>query len=361
MARDANRKSEMTPEQKQVIDRLMGAALKTWDRDLIQRCAESGADTQGLLQSGISRKDAEMVRLALSYGADVTALVSAPGGKYQPILHYAHENFDEPVFSLILSRGVPIDLKNPAGETVAELAARKGDFERMRFYVDRGADISGAVQDILFSAIAKKNAEMVRWSLEQGADVAALKKQQDGAHATALHIAFASFDEQVAGLLLKSGLDVNARASNGETVLHLCAREGDPERTKFFLARKADPLAAAYDGTSVLDEAMKAVEKAKLPDRSSDRDSWRYGSGSSSFNEQARKEKQEKTREVLTLLLDKVKEDYGRAPYNVVSGRTITVNKPVTFANKKPGAGEDVKEDAKPETKPLPPGGGNAP
>lgn len=340
--KNAPRRKDMTPEQKSVIDRLMLAALKTWDRDLIQRCAQTGADTGALLATAISRRDAEMVKLAVSFGANVNAQVeSSSGRRLMPVLHYAHEHFNEEVFSLLLNCGVPIDGKNALGETVAQLAAKSGDFSRLRFYLDKGADASACAQDAMFSAISKKNTEMLEWSFANGADVKAVRRAADGGAPTALHEAYGSYNETIISLLLDKGIDVNAPNAAGETVLHLAARDGDAQRTAFLLKRGADPLAVAYGDVSVLDEALRAVQQAQTAARTED---FRYSS-SPSFNDAAKK-KQANARDTLNMLLDCVKELYGRAPYDVAAGRDISVSKPVTLAGK--------KQDAKPDAPPHP-------
>jgi hypothetical protein len=330
-------KQPMTPEQQQVINRLMAGAIKVWDTDLIRGAAESGAQTQELLAKAIVKKSPDMVRLALQYGAEVNALVPAGGGKFQPVLHYAHENFDEPVFTLILAQGVSIDLKNPQGETVVQRAARAGDFERMRFYLAKGADLAGNAQEVLVKAIEKKDLAAIQWSIEHGADVQGRVTSGESV-TTLLHLACNNFREDIAEYLLNKGVPVEARNSAGETPLHLAARQLDAKRVEFLLQKGANPLTTSYAGVSVLDEVMKNIAERDSYDRE-------YGySASSSFSGASGKNKEAKG--VLALLLAKVKEVHGLEPYNTAVQRDITVQKPIAVSG---GKSRDEQGPPKPE------------
>jgi ankyrin repeat protein len=326
-------KQVLTPEQKQIINRMMSAAVKAWDTDLIKATVESGADCQELLVKAISKKSADMVKLAINYGADVNALIPTSDRKYQPILHYAHENFQEDIFNAILQRGVSIDLKNPQGETVVQRAARSGDFDRMRFYLGKGADLAGNAQEVLVKAIDKKDLAAIKWSVEHGADLQGRIRGSDDVMNTMLHHAFNNFREDIMDYLLNAGIGIDARNSAGETVLHLAVRNPDSKKAEYLLKNGADPLATTYAGVSVLDEGMKSVSSN---DRDSDRDRDSYYNSYSSSTSKAKEAKA-----VMTLLLNKVKDVYGIEPYNTAVQRDITVSKPIAMSSrpKDDGAG----------------------
>jgi ankyrin repeat protein len=326
-------KQAMTPEQKQVINRMLSAAVKVWDMDLIKSAVESGADCQELLVKAIAKKSPDMVKLAINYGADVTALVPTSDRKYQPILHYAHENFQEDIFNAILQRGVSIDLKNPQGETVVQRAARSGDFDRMRYYLARGADLAGNAQEVLVKAIDKKDLAAIEWAVQHGADIQGRIRANDDVMNTMLHHAFNNFREDVMDFLLKSGLNIDERNSAGETVLHLSVRTPDSKKVEYLLKKGADPLALTHAGVSVLDEGMKSIGTS---DYDRNRDSYYSSSyGSSS--------KANEAKAVMTLLLGKVKEVYGIEPYNTAMQRDIAVTKPIAISGK-------TRDDAGPST-----------
>jgi ankyrin repeat protein len=320
-------KQAMTTEQRQVINRLLASAIKVWDVDLIKGAVESGADTQELLVRAIGKKNHDLVKLAVQYGADVTALVPTGDRKFQPILHLAHENFQEDIFNTILMNGVAIDLKNPQGETVVQRAARSGDFDRMRFYLSKGADLGSSAQEVLVKAIDKKDLPAIQWAVEHGADVQGRVRSSDDVMNTTLHLAYNSFREDILDYLLKSGVNIDARNSAGETVLHLSARQPDSKKADYLLKKGADPLATTYAGISVLDEAMKNIGSNERDDRD------RYDSYSSSYSS-ASSTKTKEAKAVMTLLLARVKEVYGLEPYNTAMQRDITVSKPIAVTGK---------------------------
>lgn len=311
-------KQSMNPEQKQVINRMLSSAVKAWDLDLIKGAIESGADPQELLVKAIAKKSLDMVKLSIQYGADVKALVATGDRKFQPVLHYAHENFQEDIFNVILSQGVDIDLKNPQGETVVQRAARGGDFDRMRFYLSKDADLGGSAQEVLVKAIDKKDLAAIQWAIDNGADIKGSIRANDDVRNTMLHHAFNNFREDIMDYLLRAGIDIDARNSAGETVLHLAARGQDSKKVDYLLKKGADPLATTYAGVSVLDDAMKNITSA-------DHDRGEYYTSYS-----ASKSKEAKA--IMTLLLGKVKDSYGIEPYNTAVQRDITVSKPIAVS-----------------------------
>ena len=320
-------KQAMTPEQKQVINRMLAAAIKVWDVELIKGAVESGADTQELLARSVAKKNLDLVKLSIQYGADVNALISTGDRKFQPLLHYAHENFQEEIFTTILQQGISIDLKNPQGETVVQRAARSGDFDRMRLYLSKGADLGQNAQEVLIKALDKKDLPAIQWAVEHGADVQARVRSSDDVMNTTLHLAFNSFREDIMDYILKAGVNIDARNSAGETVLHLAARQTDARKAEYLLKNGADPLAVTYAGVSVLDEAMKSVSETRDYDRD------RYDSYSNSYNSSS-SSKTKDAKAVMALLLAKVKEVYGIEPYNTAMQRNITVSKPIAVSGK---------------------------
>lgn len=321
-------KTPMTPEQQQVIDRMMAGAIKAWDADLIKIAAESGASTQELLVRAITKKSPDFVKLAIDYGADLGTLVQSSDRKYQTILHHAHENFNEQVLEALLSKGVPIDQQNPQGETVAQRAARAGDFDKMRWYIAKGAHPTGLAQDILFKGIEKKDLPAMRWAVDNGADVQGRIRDGSEVMQTALHVALANFREDIIDYLIDNGVSVNARNSAGETPLQLAARANDIKKVDYLVRKGGDPLLRAYNGLSPLDEALKNAEAV---DTSRDYNS--YSSTSSTYNQRAKDGKA-----VLTVMLNKVKDVHGLEPYNTAIQRDITLSKPISVQGKKPDA-----------------------
>ncbi|MDE1151334.1 MAG: ankyrin repeat domain-containing protein [Micavibrio sp.] len=325
-------KPGLSKDQQQALDRVMTGALKVWDETLIRASVESGADTQDLLVKAIARRSLPMAKLALQFGADANALVATSDArKYQPLLHYAHEHFNEEVFNLLLSNGVSIEARGPQNETVVAKAIKTGDFERMRFYATRGADLSPHVQDAFFKAIEKNDHTTLRWAVGQGADVHGRQRQADDGFATAMHIAFHHFNEDTVMLLLREGVSINARNTAGETALHGATRVPDVKKVECLLKNGADPLLASHANVTPLDEAMKHITTEDT--------TWRNTSYSSSTP--AAPTVKDNAKSVLALMLGRVKEMRDTEAYSTSVKRDITAAKVITFPKPKgdaPGA-----------------------
>jgi len=316
----------LSKEQQQALDRVMTGALKVWDENLIRAAVESGADTQELLVKAISRKNVGMAKLALQFGADAQGLVpTSDSRKFQPLLHYAHDNFNEEVFNLLLSSGVGIETKGPQNDTVVQKAIKAGDFDRMRFYAKRGADLAPFVQEAFFKAIEKKDIATLRWTIDQGADVHGLLRQTDDGYATAMHVAVHHFDEDTINVLLHQGVSINARNTAGEAALHGAARAPDVKKVEFLLKNGADPLLTSHANVTPLDEAMKHVT---AEDRSWSNTSY----SSSSSNTPTVKDN---AKAVLALMLARVKELRDGEAYSTAVKRDITPAKVITFPKNK--------------------------
>jgi ankyrin repeat protein len=186
----------------------------------------------------------------------------------------------------------------------------------MHFYLKMGADLGNGVQELLFSALAKKDLEAIKWSVAHGADVHAMKKTT-GAAVSPFHAADENFREDISAFLLASGVDVDVRTSLGETALMLAARKGDSKRAGFYLAQGADPLAQAYSGNTALDEAQKYLDGAR--DNYGYRDSSRDASG----------------RAVVQLLLQEIKRRHAAELSDAAIKEDIPLPRPIMDKNRK--------------------------
>lgn len=316
--------SGMTPERQKVLERSMANAIRLWDIELIRTCVESGAPVQELLVKAIGKKNPDMVKLAVTAGADVFGLIGTDDKTWMPVLHYAHENFNEEIVRYILERGVPVDHKSPMNETVAEVAVRKGEFDKMKFYLSLGADLDHRAQEIMFAGIDRKNPEMVSWAVERGADVHG-RRLKNGVMMSALHCVSDSFHEDIAKFFIGKGVAVDVKNSTGDTPLIMAAKAGDLKRAEFFLKNGADPLALNHAGFSAVDEAYKRHEATMNSYSGSSYDRGGYSSSPPRTSD----------KDVLKLLLARVKELHGQN-FSPAIREDVLAPEPIAFKKKPP-------------------------
>ena len=110
-----------------------------------------------------------------------------------------------PMMELLVARGANVNKANAIGEQALMHAAWKGNTNAVKWLLSKGARI---------------NSEPLRWS--------------------ALHYAVFGGHDKVAALLLDNGADINARSTNGSSVLMMAVYEGHEGLVKQLLARGAD-------------------------------------------------------------------------------------------------------------------------
>lgn len=128
----------------------------------------------------------------------------------------------------------------PLEDPVAE-AARAGDLEAVRRYVEAGLDVNAPLGDgmtALHWAARNGDAQMASLLLDAGASVSA--GTRIGRY-TPLHVAARAGHHEVVAAVLERGADPNARATTtGASPLHLAAEAGDVESIRLLVAKGAD-------------------------------------------------------------------------------------------------------------------------
>lgn len=129
---------------------------------------------------------------------------------------------DIPMMELLLARGADVNNANALGESALMHAAWRGKLEAVKWLVAKGARV---------------NNEPLRWS--------------------ALHYAVFAGHWEVANHLLLKGADINARSTNGSSVLMMAVYEGHEPLVRRLLARGADPGIRNDRGDGALEWAFK--------------------------------------------------------------------------------------------------------
>ncbi len=104
------------------------------------------------------------------------------------------------------------------------IAAWGGDIPMMDLFVKHGADVNRQNrfnEQALMLAVWRGRAAAAAWLIDRGAHV-----NRDGNEWSALHYATFAEHAELARLLINKKADVNARSTNGSTVLMMAAREG---------------------------------------------------------------------------------------------------------------------------------------
>ncbi len=138
------------------------------------------------------------------------------------------------------------------------IGAWEGNLALMELFYLRGADLNRTNrfgETALMLAAWKNRQDAVRWLLERGAQPN--RGNGDERRWTALHYAAFGGHGELVETLLGSGADVNARSTNGSTVVMMAAREGHADLAKRLLEAGANPALKNDYGEDAVAWAMR--------------------------------------------------------------------------------------------------------
>lgn len=142
-------------------------------------------------------------------------------------------------------------------------AASLGDLSEVKTLLQSGVPVNSKDargQTALYYAIQSKNVELVRYLVQQGADINA-KSSTDAPLTLAMDRALG--DPQVALELINDGADVNIKDANGDTPLVKATADSSDEVFQALLAKHANPNAKGVNGITPLHQAAMNA----MPDR----------------------------------------------------------------------------------------------
>lgn len=120
------------------------------------------------------------------------------------------------------------------------IGAWEGNIPMMELFLARGADIHRTNrfgETALMLAAWKNRRAAMQWLLSRGA-----KPNRESREWTALHYAAFSGNVELVDDLIAVGADINARSTNGSTVIMMAAREGHGAIAQRLMAAGANPL-----------------------------------------------------------------------------------------------------------------------
>ena len=154
-----------------------------------------------------------------------------------------------------LDAGLPPDFLADRIGTGLMIAAWENKLALMELFVARGADVNktNAIgEQALMHAAWRGNLDAVKWLLAHGAQV-----NREPLQWTALHYAVFAGRDEVAQYLIERGADINARSTNGSSVLMMAAYEGREQLARKLVALGADRSVRNDRGDGALQWAMK--------------------------------------------------------------------------------------------------------
>ncbi|KAJ8033227.1 Ankyrin-1 [Holothuria leucospilota] len=174
------------------------------------------------------------------------------------LMHIASQCGHPDTALAFLKKGVPLHMPNKAGAVCLHAAAKRGHTAVVRALLQKGAQVDARTKDnysALHIAVQYCKPLVVQTLLGYGAQV---QLKGGKAEETPLHIAARVKEgEKVAEMLLKSGADVNATMSNGETAMHVAARHGHLKMVQALLEEGADVECSSKVGENPLHVAVR--------------------------------------------------------------------------------------------------------
>lgn len=154
-----------------------------------------------------------------------------------------------------LDAGLPPDFMGSRIGSGLMIGAWEGKIDLMRVFISRGADINavnGNGETALVLAAWRGQLEAVKWLIERGARINMPDRQW-----SALHYAVFAGHGEVADYLMSEGANINARSTNGSSVLMMAIYEGREDMAKKLIEKGADPRPKNDWGDGALEWAMR--------------------------------------------------------------------------------------------------------
>ncbi|KAL6817454.1 ankyrin repeat-containing domain protein [Trichoderma camerunense] len=187
--------------------------------------------TLTVLQGAAARGHVEVCRVLIERGAEVDAIDEANGGS---ALHLAARFGHQNVVCLLLNKGALIDKLDNRGRSPLSRALYAGWDKIGVLLLARGANA------FLKIPILQRNAEFLINIANDNDFLSGQRKRDNRQPETMLFGAASGGCVESASHLLKKGVDVNSRSSNGETALSIAVGSSHTAVTKVLVANRGD-------------------------------------------------------------------------------------------------------------------------
>ncbi len=214
-------------------------------KDIVQLLLDKGADINAESRIGtpvhraIYRNHIDVLKLLVKNKANVNVLMMPR--KWTP-LHCTFGQKKEAA-KILIENGAEIDAMDSQGKTPLFWAINSGNENLIniaRMLIDKGADVNivtSTDETPLLVACKKGHAEVVRLLLKNNAGTGTVEKTTNR---TLLHLAAINGYGDIAGQLIKKGIDLNAVDNNNRNALYYAGKFGNKSVADILLENNAE-------------------------------------------------------------------------------------------------------------------------
>ncbi|KAF7555462.1 hypothetical protein G7Z17_g2129 [Cylindrodendrum hubeiense] len=222
--------------------------------DMVKLLVESDADVNGAPHLEVQRGPTALQHAAIRGSLDMVKYLVEKGADVNPAFHFERQHY---LFQSPRPQVKGLDLL-PESYNVLQYAAMEGSFDVVKYLVENGADVNGSPHHqkqlcytALQHAVMRGSFDMIKYLIEKGADVNAPPAAEGGA--TALQCAAKLGLFTIAEFLIRHDADINAQpAKYGRTALEGAAKNGRIDMVQLLLDH----------GAGRGDENQQSVESA---------------------------------------------------------------------------------------------------
>ena len=195
--------------------------------------------TKSVLGIAVRSASLEKIKLLVEAGADVRHI---DDNGYSILVDAVHRSFPETVdqhlvvLDFLIASGAPLDVTSKYGESALSATSHRGQFDRVKFLLDRGSDPRPLRWTPLFFAVAFGDVQEVRTLLDQGAPL----DQRDRSERTPFLLSVHAGHGDIASLLLERGSDLSATGRGGKTALEYAIDQDNGAMLTWLIAQGCD-------------------------------------------------------------------------------------------------------------------------